>query len=340
MGLSERAITTAAAAPGTPDAFRRLFGARARTFSFAARFLPAERRLAVESLYAFCRTVDDLADEYPVEIGRPLLDEWWRWIDALERRRPGAPPAPAPDRAAGENHLLTAALLDVVERFGVPPRSLRLLVEGVRSDTERATIGTFGELQEYCYRVAGTVGVALCHVLGTASPEAYGRAARLGMAMQLTNVLRDVGEDLGRGRVYLPAEDLARFDGAAAALAARRVTPPFVALMRHEMARARSYYAAGLPGVFLLPAECRLPILVAGRLYRAILGRIEAQAYDVFSRRAATSRPQKLLTVGGAFLTLRTERWRRPAETRPAPAAPAALAEVPLRGALGEAPSG
>ncbi len=318
-------------------AFRRLLGSRARTFAFAARFLPEERRLAVEALYAFCRTVDDLADEYPTAVGRPRLDEWWRWVDGLERRRPGTPPAPAPDRPADENDLLTAALREVVERFGVPPRSLRLLVEGVRSDTERAAIGTFVELQEYCYRVAGTVGVALCHVLGAASPEAYGRAARLGMAMQLTNVLRDVGEDLGRGRVYLPAEDLARFDGAAAALSARRVTPPFVSLMRYEMARARTYYATGIPGVLLLPAECRLPILVAGRLYRAILGRIEAQGYDVFSRRAATSRPQKVLTVGGAILTLRTERWRRPAETQ---TAPPALAELPLRGVLGEAPGG
>jgi phytoene synthase len=320
-------------------AFRRLFGSRARTFSFAARFLPEGRRLAVESLYAFCRTVDDLADEYPTGVGRPLLDEWWQWVDGLERRRPGPPPPPAPDRPGDENLHLTAALRDVVERFGVPPRSLRLLVEGVRSDTERTTIGTFVELQEYCYRVAGTVGVALCHVLGATSPEAYERAARLGMAMQLTNVLRDVGEDLGRGRVYLPAEDLDRFDGAAAALGARRVTPPFVSLMRYEMARARSYYAAGIPGVYLLPAECRLPILVAGRLYRAILGRIEAQGYDVFSRRAATSRAQKVLTVGGAILSLRTERRRR-SETATAPATTPALAELPLRGLLGEVRGG
>ena len=122
-------------------AFRRLFGSRARTFSFAARFLPEGRRLAVESLYAFCRTVDDLADEYPTGVGRPLLDEWWQWVDGLERRRPGPPPAPAPDRPGDENLHLTAALRDVVERFGVPPRSLRLLVEGVRSDTERTAIG-------------------------------------------------------------------------------------------------------------------------------------------------------------------------------------------------------
>ena len=198
--------------PGRGE-FGRLFGARARTFSFASRFLPPERRRAVEALYAFCRTVDDLADEYPLAVGGPLLDAWWQWVDGLQRGESRPVPAPAPDRPEDENRVLTAALLEVVQRFGVPPAYLRLLVEGVRSDTERAAIASFPELRDYCYRVAGTVGLAMCHVLGAATPEAYERAERLGIAMQLTNVLRDVGEDLQKGRVYLPADDLTRFAG-------------------------------------------------------------------------------------------------------------------------------
>ncbi|MDQ3699618.1 MAG: squalene/phytoene synthase family protein, partial [Chloroflexota bacterium] len=202
--------------------------------------------------------------------------------------------------------------------FRVPSRCLRLLIEGVRSDTDRTAMQTFPELREYCYRVAGTVGLAMCHVLGATTPEACRRAERLGIAMQLTNCLRDVGEDLGRGRVYLPADDLRRFDGSHDALTARQVTPPFVALMQHEVARARAYYEAGMPGIFLLPPECRLPILIAGRLYRAILGRIEARGYDVFTRRAATSGTHKVWAVGQAYITLRTERWFPPAEARAA----------------------
>jgi phytoene synthase len=274
----------------------------------------------VEALYAFCRTVDDLADEYPLAVGGPLLDAWWRWVDGLRGGAAGPAPAPAPDRPADENAVLAAALRDVVERFGVPPAYLRLLVEGVRSDTERAAIASFPELRDYCYRVAGTVGLAMCHVLGAATPEAFERAERLGIAMQLTNILRDVGEDLQKGRVYLPADDLRRFAGSEQALAARHVSPAFVDLMRYQVARARTYYDAGMPGVFLLPPESRLPILIAGRLYRAILGRIETQGYDVFSRRAATSGRQKALAAGRAYLTLRAGRWFPPAEARaPAP---------------------
>jgi phytoene synthase len=300
--------------------FRQLFVSRARTFAFASRFLPAERRQAVTAMYAFCRTVDDLADEYPVAVGKPLLEAWWHWVDGVERGQLGPAPAPAPDRPPDENRLLVADLLEVVHRYAVPPRYLRLLVEGVQSDTERTTMETFPELRGYCYRVAGTVGQALCHVLGAATPEACGRAERLGIAMQLTNVLRDVGEDLARGRLYLPAVDVQRFPGADEALARRQVTAAFVSLMRFEVARARAYYDVGMPGIFLLPPECRLPILIAGRLYRAILGRIEAQRYDVFSRRASTSGQQKLWASGQAFLTLRAQRWHAPAETRTVPA--------------------
>ena len=274
----------------------------------------------MESLYAFCRTVDDLADEYPVEIGRPLLDEWWRWIDGLERRA-GAPAGAGPRPAAGENRLLTAALLDVVERFGVPPRSLRLLVEGVRSDTERSTIGTFVELQEYCYRVAGTVGVALCHVLGTASPEAYGRAARLGMAMQLTNVLRDVGEDLGgagstsRPRTWPASTARAGAVRAAGHAAVRRPDAPRDG-QGPELLRRRAPRGVPAPGG-VPPADPG-----GGAAYRAILGRIEAQAYDVFSRRAATSRPAEA-----------AHRWRGPPHPAHGALAPAGGDPAGARGA-------
>ena len=301
------------------SALRAVFASRARTFFFAARFLPVDRRQQVTALYAFCRAMDDLADELPASEGAPALDAWDTWLARLEQDPQGATvPAtalPLPLWDAGASQMLAEALLDVVRQTGVPVRYLRLLVEGVRSDTLRgvtdpnATIRDFRELRAYCYRVAGVVGLAMCHVLGAATPDACRRAERLGIAMQLTNILRDVAEDAGRGRVYLPADELARFGVSRADLEAGRVTDAFVALMQHQIARARVFYAAGLPGVALLPRECRLPILAAGRLYGAILDRIESQAYDVFTRRAATSTLEKAITAAGACLTLWQPAW-------------------------------
>jgi phytoene synthase len=299
---------------------------RARTFGFAARFLPRPQAEAVTVLYAFCRFMDDLADDLPPRVGVPALDGWAAWLGAAGAGAP-LPAAPAlPGHPAATAAVLAEALGHLLARYRLPPVYLRSLLEGLRADATRTQVRDFAELREFSYRAAGTVGQAMCYLLGATSAEALHRAARLGIAMQLTNVLRDVGEDLGRGRVYLPAEELARFGVSPAALAERRVDAPFVALMRHQVARARAYYDAGLPGVFLLPPECRLPILVAGRLYRAILGSIEAQGYDVFSRRAATSGAQKVLTAGAAYLSLHAGRWCSPLEP----------AEARATGAVGE----
>jgi phytoene synthase len=280
--------------------FRALLSSRARTFAFAARFLPERRREGVVALYAFCRVMDDLADEYPVDVGVPALASWELWLRGLERGEdPGEVPA-LPGRGEAGADALTVALRGVIERYAVPPRYLRELVQGLREDATRAAVRDFAELRRYCYLVAGTVGRALCSVLGATSAEALQYAERLGIAMQLTNVLRDVGEDLERGRIYLPADELARFGVDADDLrdsAGRRVTPQFHALMRFQIGRARAYYAAGMPGVFLLPPESRLSILLASRLYGAILDRIEAAGYDVFTRRAATSAGEKVYTA-------------------------------------------
>ena len=151
----------------------------------------------------------------------------------------------------------------------------------------------FLTLRRYCFLVAGTVGLAMCHVLGSRRPEALAAAAELGIAMQLTNVLRDLGADLRDDRCYLPADELARFRYSPARLRALawrgRPDDDFRSLMRFQIARARGYYARGLAGVWLLPARARPAILIAGRLYRAILGAIETSDYDVLHRRAVVS---------------------------------------------------
>ena len=290
--------------------FARTFASRARTFGFAARFLPAARRRDATSLYAFCRVIDDLADELPPEEGIPALDAWLRWLALVES---GQPPPPSTGNEAGA---LSEAVLGLVKGRGLPVRYLTQLVEGARQDAIRSTVSDFAELREFCYRMAGTVGLAMCYVLGTTNERACFSAERLGIAMQLTNVLRDVGEDLERGRVYLPEDEMRRFGVTRASLQARQPDERFTELMRFQVARARSYYSTALPGIFLLPRECRLGILVAARLYAAILSQIERQSYDVFSRRAATSPLQKMLTAAQTYVSLNGGPWLAPSEAR------------------------
>ena len=267
------------------------FRERARSFWFASRFLPRDSRAAVAGLYAFARMVDDLVDEgppavAPADVAR-LLGDWRRWLaqpDCL----------PPPDRAIADP--LRLALV----HHGVPATYLQLLIDGVSSDLSRRDVRAWPELRAYCIQVASSVGLAMCHLLGAGGdPLARAAAIDLGIAMQLTNILRDVGPDLHAGRVYLPADDLVahgysreRLAWLAARVAGRgsgAIDHAFRDVMRLQIDRARQHYARGLEGVWRLPPDCRLAILVAGRLYRAILDEIEAARYDVFSRRAATS---------------------------------------------------
>jgi 15-cis-phytoene synthase len=268
-----------------------VFRAKARTFWFAARFLPGDCRDAVAGLYAFARAVDDLVDVPPPTL---LPDEvlgqlvaWRGWLDQ-------------PTVVAPPDEALAARVTPALLAHGVPPRYLQMLVDGVASDLTRPEIRSWSELRSYCVLVASSVGLAMCHLLGAGDdPLAREAAIELGIGMQLTNILRDVGADLRSGRVYLPTDDLAthgysadRLDwlaGRVARSGAAALDAGFRDLMRAQIARARAHYARGMDGVARLPGDCRLAILLAARLYQAILDDIEAADYDVFTRRASTS---------------------------------------------------
>jgi phytoene synthase len=270
-----------------PDVFR----VKARTFWFAARFLPANRRQAVAGLYTFARFVDDLVGEpSPTLVPDDVLGQLAAWRGWLEQPTLLAPPDEA----------LAARVTPALLAHGVPPRYLQMLVDGVASDLTRPEIRSWSELRAYCVLVASSVGLAMCHLLGAGGdPLAREAAVELGIAMQLTNILRDVGADLRARRVYLPTDDLAthgyspdRLDwlaGRVARSGAAALDDQFRDLMRTQIARARAHYIRGMDGVTRLPADCRLAILLAARLYQAILDDIEAADYDVFTRRAATS---------------------------------------------------
>ncbi len=268
-----------------------VFRAKARTFWFAARFLPADRRAAVAGLYTFARAVDDLVDEPPPTlVPDDVLAQLATWRSWLEQPALLAPPDAA----------LAARVTPALLVHGVPPAYLQMLVDGVASDLTRSEIHTWSELRAYCVLVASSVGLAMCHLLGAGDdPLAREAAVELGIAMQLTNLLRDLGADVRGGRVYLPTDELAthgyspdRLDwlsGRVARSGATVLDEEFRDLLRTQIARARIHYLRGIAGVARLPADCRLAILLSARLYRAILDEIESADYDVFTRRAATS---------------------------------------------------
>jgi len=291
------------ASGGTTDEW--LLATYGRTFHFAARFLSPKHRHLVVILYAFFRTLDDLVDQpdksRPIEDIRRELDAWKNWFTE-------GCTIPAPREPLGSR------LAAVLAAHPVPSPVFLDFLDGLASDLEALEMCDFHDLYRYCYRVAGTVGLAMAHVLGVSSAQGLAAAQCLGIGMQLTNILRDVGGDLASGRIYLPREDLEGFGSSRAHLSqlyADRRGPDdrFRALMRYQIARAHRYYVHGMSGIWLLPPECRLPILIASRLYRRILLAIEQKNYDVLRSRAATSFPQKLREAAIAF-TL-NQLWRR-----------------------------
>jgi 15-cis-phytoene synthase len=269
----------------------QILATHARTsFNFAARFLPAPKRRSATDLYAFFRTLDDLVDESrpgDTRAVRRELDDWRAWFSG-------------PRTNHGPREPLASNLARTIETWQVPCSLFEHMLDGLEADLNPRELETDAELETYCYQVASTVGCAMAHVLGASTPHALRAAEQLGMAMQITNILRDTGEDLDLGRVYIPRETLARFDLTRDDLLAmrhsrdRHVDERFQALMCSEIARTRALYEQGMRGIWLLPPDCRLPIMLAARLYRHLLTIIEHNGYDTLRRRASTTRVHKV----------------------------------------------
>jgi phytoene synthase len=258
-----------------------------RSFYFATRFFPDEVARAAYAVYWFCRYTDDLVDECEtVEQGRRDLEEWSVALSAaLSQGRP--------------EHPVLAVFADTVAAYRIPHEFPLDLIEGMRMDLNGARYGTFPELRQFCYRVASVVGLMMSHVIGF-EPGALDYAIDLGIAMQLTNILRDIGEDLDRGRIYLPRDEMARFGYGESGLLRRERTPAFRRLMQFQVGRARDYYDRAMPGVALLHPQGRFAVKVAGDVYSAILDRIEKSDYDVFETRAVVPAVHKYwITIRG-----------------------------------------
>lgn len=262
-----------------------------RTFYMASGLLPLPKRRAARALYAFCRVSDNLVDAPADQANTQASLLEWR-----ERALGSHPPV---------DDLVAIAWADARARYRIPWRYAEQLIDGVTSDLTKARYADFDELAEYCYGVASTVGLMAMHIIGFAGPQAIPYAVKLGVALQLTNILRDVAEDWRFGRVYLPQEELTAFSLDESDIAAGQVTDRWRQFMRFQIERNRRFYDEALPGIALLDRDGRFAIAAAAELYRGILDDIEAHDYDVFSRRAHVSTAAKLGRLPGIWLRSR-----------------------------------
>jgi 15-cis-phytoene synthase len=274
----------------TQRAAARLIRGKARSFHLASLFLPEHLRRDVQIVYSFYRTVDDLVDLPPAGWQRGDIEQaLTSWEDAVLGRGP-CPGA------------LCEALVRVADRYRVPPAYFRMLLDGVRLDLDPRWIDTHDELIDYSVLVAGSVGMVMAHILGTPTPAALEAAKSLGVAMQLTNVLRDVAEDLDSGRVYLPRATLARVETALEGLTVRTMTTGLRRVMQDLALDARARYQEGAGGIEQLEPSARFAVSLAATLYSRILDKIEARDFDAFRTRARLTARDKWMIAVPAYL--------------------------------------
>lgn len=286
--------------PGSPVAEQgyilseRVTRENSKSFYLASGLLPYAKRRAVRVLYAFCRVTDDLVDnasagETLPHLLAPDLDEW-------RARALASPPA---------DDVLLNAWHGVRTNYHIPSAYVHQLIDGIGSDLTTNRYATFEELAKYCYGVASTVGLMAMHIIGYRDRAAIPYAVKLGVALQLTNILRDIGEDFRQGRVYLPQEDLERFCYTEEDLARATIDARFRALIDFEIARARKLYAEAWDGIKMLSPDGRMAIAAAANLYGGILDKIVANQYDVFHRRAHLGSAEKIVRLPGLWCKVR-----------------------------------
>jgi len=251
------------------------------SFYYSFLFLPPPRRQAITALYAFCREVDDVVDETSdLSIARTTLDWWRREVQQM--------------LACSPNHPVTRALQPHLSAFNIRGEHLMAVIDGMEMDLTQDRYPDFASLKTYCHHVAGVVGIVAAGIFGATAPQTLEYAAQLGLAFQLTNIVRDVGEDARKGRIYLPQDELARFGVTSADLLQGRGGPAFEQLMAFQAERAHRTYDAAMA---LLPAADRRaqrPGLIMAAIYRTLLREIEHERFAVLHQRIALTPLRKL----------------------------------------------
>ena len=280
---------------------RQITAKYSKTFYLGTLLLPKQKRQAIWAIYVWCRRTDELVDGPQARFTTPETLNWWE--NQLESVFAGVP-LDDPD----------VALVDAVEQFPIDIQPFRDMIAGQRMDLERNRYETFAELELYCYRVAGTVGLMSSDVLGIdnssrTAPWSCNReylpkeeAIALGIANQLTNILRDIGEDAQRGRIYLPLEDLEQFDYSEEDLFKGVIDERWRSLMSFEIERAKQYFKQAEKGIKALNTDSRWPVWASLMIYQGILDYIEKNQYDVFNQRAFVPKPRKILYLPVSWL--------------------------------------
>jgi phytoene synthase len=290
LGLKTGPALAAAEAPETSyldECYRHcrdIARHNSKTFYLSSLFLGPEKRRAVWAVYAFCRTADDIVDQVtPASERLAAIDYWERALLAANSGKPD-------DR-------IMVALYDAIGRFDIPLQPALDLLRGARLDITVRRYATYDDLREYCYLVASTVGLLTSPILGYTAVAALDYGVALGRAMQMTNILRDVGEDARMGRIYLPLDEMQQFGYTESSLLEEVVDDAFIALIKFQIDRVRRLYAEAEPGITMLAPESRYTVRLALTLYRQILRSIEANRYDVYSKRAYVPFRSKMLAA-------------------------------------------
>lgn len=292
------------------DVCRRVTRTHAKTFYAASHFVPAEKRNACYAVYAFCRYVDDIVDvamergDVTREDAVRLVEQWRSEVGQVYSggRRPEAD---APDMAHQDRAAVLLAWEDTLQRYHIPRHLPEELIEGVLMDTTITRFATYAELEVYCYKVASVVGLMTSEIFGYSSKEALAYAIDLGIAMQLTNIIRDVKEDAIRGRIYLAQEDLVRYEVREQDILTSNFTPNVGALVTEYIRRADALYRRADTGIAMLEPSSMVTVLLMSRNYQKILRVVESMDHNIFTRRASIGMAQKLIAVPSAYMEAR-----------------------------------
>ena len=272
---------------------KRLNSLHGKTYYLATLLLPPAKRPFVHALYGFARYADEIVDDLASTLSpQEKADVLRTWSSGV-----------LSDLSAGKsNDAVGAALVDTVSRFNIPHQYFVDFLHSMEMDLTVSTYANYEALSEYVYGSAAVIGLEMVPILGALSDDAYESAKKLGIAFQLANFIRDVGEDLDRGRIYLPLDELAAHGVTEEMLYKRVLTPEIIQALKFQIARVRQLQAEAAPGIDLLHATSRPCIRAASELYCGIVDEIEAIGYDIFNRRAKTSTARRLRVAGKAYI--------------------------------------
>ncbi len=291
------------------DVCRRITFTHAKTFAFASRFIPRAKRNACYAVYAFCRYVDDVIDvameqgDLSMSDALTVIAQWQSDLDALYAGLNTESAASITERDAERNSILLA-WEDTLKQYSIPRNLPNELIEGVLMDTTITRFATFEELRNYCYKVASVVGLMTSEIFGYSNSVALHHAVDLGIAMQLTNIIRDVKEDAERGRIYLALEDMEKYGVSENDILTSTFTPDVQRLLTDYVTRARQLYTSANKGIPYLDRTSRPTVMLMSRNYEHILDVVEGMNYNVFLGRARTSLATKLASLPAAVATL------------------------------------